>query len=96
LLELGGMIEPKPTGKQAIMDHVCMKPTQYTDLYDFKDDPKLMVSRQQDDFPEYRKEVDGSLTKDAARGDMPHTQKIPSIKIMYDTDGHKIKTSLIH
>lgn len=58
----------------------------------------MLFSRHQDDYPIYTKDsqTGQNVKKTEAKGDMPHTSKVPLIKVMYDEDGPKKKTSLIH
>ena len=75
-----------------------MKPTNHKDLYDFQEDYHMLASRHVDDFPVYEKNTetgDFIRTKDA-QGEMPHTEKSKEIKLIYNSDGGKNKSSVVH
>lgn len=75
-----------------------MKPTNNKDLYDYKEDYHMLAPRHHDDFPIYEKNIetgDFMRTKDAL-GEMPHTDKSKEIKLMYNNEGAKNKSSAVH
>ena len=57
LIKLGGMIEPKKTGKYMEMDHVNKKPTDYKDMYAFEDGYHMLASHKQDHYPNFEKDM---------------------------------------
>ena len=57
LVKLGGMIEPKKTGKFMEIDHVNKKPTDYRDMYAYEDGYHMLASRTQDHYPVYKKDT---------------------------------------
>ena len=88
---LGGMKSPKPTGKYIDFNHVNMKPTQPENMYPYEKDLNMMVRRNQDDFPQYRK----GETGEASFKRMIDTQGKSSLKLRQETI-YEGKQSAIH
>ena len=53
---LGKTTKEKPTGKGSTEDNINLKPTVPGNLYHYEDGLNMLVRRNHDDFPEYKKD----------------------------------------